>query len=76
MSRRRGRSSNPPSSRVGGRGITDNETIADALRSNYQTVTNSVYHIHDKLEMCARKQRIVYPVVPDDKRPDELLFED
>lgn len=56
------------------RGITDYEEIADALDSNYQTVTNSIYHIRDKLEMRVREQREVYPVVPEDFRPDDLLF--
>jgi len=57
------------------RGITDYEEIADALDSNYQTVTNSVYHIRDKLEMRAREQRDVYPAVPENFRPDDLLFQ-
>lgn len=57
------------------RGITDYKEIADALNSNYQTVTNSIYHIRDKLEMRAREQREVYSVVPEEFRPDELLFD-
>lgn len=58
------------------RGITDYEEIASALGSNYQTVTNSVYHIRDKLEMRAREQRMVYPVVPEEFQPDDLLMDD
>lgn len=58
------------------RDITDYREIADRLDSNYQTTTNSIYHIRDKLEMRAIEQRRVYPAVPDDLRDADLLFED
>jgi hypothetical protein len=57
------------------RGITDYEEIAEALDTTYANVTNSVYHIRDKLEMRAREQREVYPVVPEEFRPEDLLFD-
>jgi len=58
------------------KGITKPSRIAEELDISTSAANTTIYQIKGKLEKREWEQKHVYPYVPSEKRPDDLLFEE